>query len=69
MENYEWTKPDANGVINLPDELDPLFNKLGMQMRFYSISGKNELQTVVDMVAIAHKFFSEHPDLLSPSNK
>ncbi len=55
----DWTVPDANGNINIPDELDVLFNKIGMQMRFHTISGKNELQTVVDMVWIAAKFFKE----------
>jgi hypothetical protein len=54
-----WTEPDKDGNINIPDELDPLFNKLGMQMRFHTISGKNELQTVVDMTYIADKFYSE----------
>lgn len=61
METKEkkWTEPDKDGNINVPDELEPLFNKLGMQMRFHTISGKNELQTVVDMTYIADIFFSE----------
>lgn len=54
-----WTEPDKDGNINIPDELDPLFNKLGMQLRFHTISGKNEVQTVVDMTYIADKFYSE----------
>lgn len=58
-EAVDWTKPDADGNITIPDELDALFNKIGMQMRFHTISGKNELQTVVDMVWIADQFFKK----------
>lgn len=54
-----WTEPDKDGNINIPEELDPLFNKLGMQLRFHTISGKNELQTVVDMTYIADEFFAK----------
>jgi hypothetical protein len=44
-----WTEPTKEGVINVPDLLDPLLNKLGMQMRLHTISGKNEVQTVCVM--------------------
>jgi len=58
-ENH-WNTPTQEGTINMPDELDPLFNKLGMQLRFHTISGKNEFHTIADMVYIAHKFFTEN---------
>jgi hypothetical protein len=61
----DWTKADKNGTINIPDELDGLFNKLGFQLRFHTFSGKNEIQTVVDMVYIAQKYFKEHPESLN----
>ena len=49
----------VDGVIDVPDELDPLLNKLGMQLRFHTISGKGEDETVCSMVAIAQKFFHQ----------
>lgn len=64
MKNKDWTKADKDGTISVPDELDSLYNKIGMQLRFHTISGKNEVQTVADMVYIAQKHFSEHPELL-----
>lgn len=67
MTHNDWkTEADEKGNIQLPDELDMLFNKLGMQMRFHTISDKNEAQTVADMVWIAQKFFTEHPHLCKP---
>lgn len=59
MEEKEkkWTEPDSDGNIHVPDELDELVNKIGMQMRFHTISGKNEIQTICDMVYIADKFY------------
>jgi hypothetical protein len=54
-----WSSdPDKEGNIEIPDALEPLFNKLGMQLRMHTISGKNEIQTVADMVWIADKFFN-----------
>lgn len=64
-----WTEPDKDGNVNIPDELDPLFNKLGMQMRFHTISGKNEAQTVVDMTYLADKFYSEKINTLKEEIK
>ena len=59
-----WSEA-VNEVISVPDELDPLINKIGMQIRFLTISGKNEVQTIVDIAAIAQKFFRENPELLN----
>ncbi|MBC7486069.1 MAG: hypothetical protein H7282_04900 [Cytophagaceae bacterium] len=63
-EKADWTVADKDGTINIPDELAPLFNKLGFQMRFVLLSDKNEIQAVVDMCWLAQKFFSEHPEAL-----
>jgi len=60
----DWSVPDANGNINVPDELYPLFNKLGFQFRFVLLSGKNEILAIAHAVQIAHKFFSENPHLV-----
>ena len=37
----------------------PLLDKIGMQLRLHTISGKNEIQTVCDIVYLAEKFFTE----------
>ena len=42
----DWTTPDKDDNIDVPDELMPLFNKIGMQLKFYTISGKNEIATI-----------------------
>lgn len=57
----KWTVPNIDGNIDVPDHLMPLFNKLGIQMRLSAISGKNEIQTIADMVYLAEKFFRENP--------
>lgn len=54
-----WSQADADGIIHVPDYLDPLINKVGFQLRFHTISGKNEVQTICDIVAICEKFFNE----------
>jgi hypothetical protein len=64
MTHNDWsTQANDREVVEMPDELDPLFHKLGMQLRFHTISDKSEGQTLVDMVYIAQKFFTEHPEL------
>lgn len=54
----DFTKPDGEGNIDVPDELMPLFNKVGMQLRFHTISGENEVLTVARIVYAAYKFFN-----------
>jgi len=60
----EWTPEVIDGIITTPDELDKLVNYVGMQIRFHTISGKSEGETIVHIVWKAQKFFSEHPELL-----
>lgn len=64
MKETHWSEP-INEVISIPDELDKLYNKIGMQINFMNISGKNETQTIVDIMAITQKFFRENPELLN----
>lgn len=46
-------------TIDIPDPLMPLFNKIGMQLRFHTISGKGEVQTVAHILWNAQKFFHQ----------
>lgn len=55
----DWTKPDKDGNINVPDELDKLVNKIGMQIAFMTLSGKNQVQTICDIVFISERFFND----------
>lgn len=55
----KWNEPDKDGNINVPDYLDALTNKVGFQIRFHTISGKNEIQTICDIVYLAEKFFTD----------
>lgn len=55
----DWNKV-VDGVIHVPDELDPLRNKLLMQLLFHTISGKDESRTICSMLVIAQKFFHEY---------
>lgn len=59
--NNQWNIADKDGNIDLPDELFPLFNKVGIQIRLHRISGKNEYATIADIIYLAHKFFTENP--------
>ena len=52
----DWNKV-VDGSIYVPDDLDPLINKLGMQLRFHTISGKGEVETLARMTRIAEEFF------------
>lgn len=54
-----WNEPDMDGNVNVPDYLDALTNKVGFQIRFHTISGKNEIQTICDIVYLAEKFFTD----------
>lgn len=48
--NKDWTIPDSEGMIDVPNELMPLFNQVGMQLGFHTISGKGEVETVASIV-------------------
>jgi hypothetical protein len=54
----DWTEK-VDGTIYVPDELDPLVNKIGMQLRFHTISGKGEAETICSILYNAQKFFHE----------
>lgn len=55
----DWTTPDKDGFIHVPDYLDKLVNTVGTQMRFVTISGKNEVEAVAHIVSAAETFFIE----------
>jgi hypothetical protein len=59
----DWTEV-KEGIIDVPDELMPLFNKVGTQLRFHTISGKTEVETIAHIIWNAQKFFIENPNLL-----
>lgn len=59
----DWTKP-KDGVLDVPDCLMPLFNKIGNQIRFHTISGKDEILTIANMLEASRQFFSKNPELL-----
>lgn len=63
MEDNNWHIP-VNGVIHVPDELDPLINKIAFQIGFLLHSGKSENETICHIAYAAQKFFSENPELL-----
>jgi hypothetical protein len=62
LEITDWNKPDKNETIHVPDELDKVFNSVAMQIRFHTISGKNEVQTIADIVHGCQKFFKNMYD-------
>lgn len=55
----DWNKADSEGTINVPDYLDEMINKVGMQLRFHKHSGKNEAQTICDIVYGLETFFEK----------
>ena len=59
IEKTKWNVADNNGTINVPNELDGAVNKVATQLRLHTISGKNEAQTVVDIVYSMEKYFKE----------
>ncbi len=58
-EKENWNKA-IKGVIHVPDELDCLVNKVGMQFKFVQHSGKNEAQAICDIVYGCQQFFKEY---------
>ena len=61
--NENWVEP-KDDVIDVPDVLMPLFNKVGMQIRFHTISGKNEMLTIAHIVEKSRQFFRDNPEAL-----
>lgn len=55
----DWNKADKDGIINIPDHLDKAVNKVGMQLRFHTMSGKNEIQTICDIVYGLESYFAK----------
>ena len=54
----DWSKPSAEGIISVPDELDPLINSIGFQVRLSTISNLfGEAEMVCRIGYVAQKFF------------
>lgn len=61
----DWSEPDAEGMIDVPDELMPLFNKVGMQFRFFQFSGKSDVLCIAHIIQLSQEFFKKNPELLN----
>lgn len=53
-----WSIP-VNGIVHIPDYLDPLFNSIATQIKFHKHSGKGEMAAVCSMVYAAEQFFAK----------
>jgi len=58
--NKNWNEP-VDGTIYIPDELDEIVNKVGMQINFMQYSGKSIEQTICDIVKICQEYFTNLP--------
>ena len=56
----DWTEIMPDETINVPDELDKIVNKTGFQLRFHTISGKSEGETIAHIVWNNQKFFNKY---------
>jgi hypothetical protein len=55
----EWAKP-VNDVIHVPDELDPLINRIAMQVKFHTVSRRfSEEEMICRIAAVAQEFFEK----------
>ena len=64
-----WNKADENGIINVPDELDGLINKVGMQFNFVQFSGKNQNQAICDIVKGCQDFFEKQTQWIDVNDR
>lgn len=62
----DWTEV-KDGGIDVPDELDPLLNKIGMQMQFVQYADKNPTLAVCHILRLAEEFF--HKQLIEKLTK
>ncbi len=67
----DWTKPDEDGNIHIPDELDGLFNKVGFQFRLHTFSGLNETECIARSIYQAQKYFNkpQNTELIEAAEK
>lgn len=52
----------------MPDELDGLINKVGMQFNFVQYSNKNQNQSICDIVKGCQDFFEKQTEIESAQN-
>jgi hypothetical protein len=55
-EQKDWTIPNENNTIDVPDELMPLMNFFAFQMRLHKYSGQNEVLCIARMVKKAVEY-------------
>jgi hypothetical protein len=61
-EEHNWSEP-IDGIINVPDELDPLVNSIAFQLKLHTISQRfGESEMICRMVYVAEKFFKKKSD-------
>ncbi|UZR95954.1 hypothetical protein [Chondrinema litorale] len=59
MSEINYIQPDNEGNIEIPEHLVILFNKLLTQLRFHTISGKNEMLAILHSCQIAEAYFRQ----------
>lgn len=55
----DWTEVNDNS-INVPDELDPLLNRIGMQINFMLYSDKDKNLTICHILRLSEEFFHKY---------
>lgn len=57
----DWSKPNAEGIISVPDELDPLINSIAFQVKLSTISKLfGEAEMICRIGYVAQKFFQKY---------
>jgi hypothetical protein len=54
--------------VEYPDEFQELFNSIGFQFRFVTMSGKNEVIAALHTMEKAYEFFKKNKHLLDDEN-
>lgn len=56
----DWRDADENGVVRIPDELDPLVNSVHLQLQIHLQDGSISNQAIVNIVWAAQKYFQKN---------
>lgn len=65
----DWTTPDENGILHIPDRLDDVFNRLGHYLRVHTISGHNEIEVIAYMTRFCDEYASQKCKALQEENE
>lgn len=61
----DWSKPNAEGIISVPDELDSLINSIAFQVKLSTISKLfGEAEMICRIGYVAQKFFTKETEML-----